>query len=392
MPYAEIKIPDEMGEVDEWVVVTWLKQVGDRVQKDEVLLVLQAAKVSYDYPAPADGKVAEILAAQGEVVNKQQVLARLEVETSPPAETAPAGEQTASPSPAGAPESPRRAGGALVSPLARRVARENQVDLAQVTGSGPGGRISDKDVLAYIAARQAHPAVEEETPGPAGQPAAQEIPFTGARALIARRMLESMQSMAQLTLHTEADVTDLVALREQLKQHDPLTYSDLIVRACALALEQHPHVNATLDGERIRILPEIHIGLAVALKDGLIVPVILNANRLSLKEIAAARERLVERARSGKITPAEYSGGTFTVTNLGTYDIDGFTPIINPPEAAILGVGRIREKVVVHQGKVAQRAMLTLSLTIDHRIVDGAPGAEFLKTIKQLLEAPAQLT
>jgi pyruvate dehydrogenase E2 component (dihydrolipoamide acetyltransferase) len=434
MPYLDILIPDELGEVEEYVVVTWLKRVGDRVKKDEIMLVLQAAKVAYDFPAPADGKVVEILTQQGDVVNKQQVLARLEVGKAEDVESSPQGEQAAPPTPESpqvkatpvamrmaadhgvnldlvsgsgpngwitekdvqaylesSPKAPGKTAEVLSSPLAKRVARENQVDLTQVTGSGEGGRISEKDVLAYLEAQKARPPKKREPPKLQGQPAAREIPFTGPRALIAKRMLESIQGMAQLTLHTEADVTELIGLRESLKQQYPLTYTDLIVRACALALEQHPHINATLDGDCIRILPEIHIGLAVALEDGLIVPVIPNANRLNLQEIAEVRGRLVERARSGKLTPAEYNGGTFTVTNLGTYDIDGFTPIINPPEAAVLGVGRIIEKVVVHNGKVAQRAMITLSLTIDHRIVDGAPGAAFLKTVKQVLETPEQL-
>lgn len=385
MPYLDILIPDEMGDVEECVVVTWLKRVGDRVKKDEVMLVLQAAKVAYDYPAPADGKVIEILAKQGDVVNKQQVLARLEVGIVEDVESAPQREQAAPPTPGKTAE-------VLASPLAKRVARENQVDLTQVTGSGEGGRISEKDVLVYLEARKARLPEKGEPQKPQSQPITKEIPFTGPRALIAKRMLESIQGMAQLTLHTEADVTELVDLRESLKKQYLLTYTDLIVRACALALEQHPHINVTLDGDRIRILPEIHIGIAVALEDGLIVPVILNANRLSLQEIAEMRGRLVERTRSGNLTPAEYSGGTFTVTNLGTYDIDGFTPIINPPQAAILGVGRILEKVVVHNGEIAQRAMVTLSLTVDHRIVDGAPGAAFLKTVKRILETPEQLS
>ncbi|NMC79663.1 MAG: 2-oxo acid dehydrogenase subunit E2, partial [Chloroflexi bacterium] len=361
MPNLDILIPDELGDVEECVVVTWLKRVGDPIKKGETLVVLQAAKVAYDYPSPSDGTVMEILAQQGEVVNKQQVLARLEVgaagaKPAPPPEAA---------APAPAPtRAPAKAGEVLASPLAKRVAREHQVDITQVPGSGAGGRISEKDVLAYVEAQKARPTA---APQPAGQAAAEEIPFSGVRALIAKRMLESIQGMAQLTLLTEADVTELVDLRESLKAQFPLTYTDLILPACAQALEQHPRLNATLDGDRIRILPEINIGLAVALEDGLIVPVIPNTNRLSLQQISETRQRLVERARTGKLTLDEYNGGTFTLTNLGTYDIDGFTPIINPPEAAILGVGRIVEKVVVHNGKIAQRAMLTLSLTIDHR-------------------------
>jgi pyruvate dehydrogenase E2 component (dihydrolipoamide acetyltransferase) len=272
------------------------------------------------------------------------------------------------------------------SPVAKRLASEHHVDLAQVIGTGGGGRITEKDVLAFIEAQR--PAKPQAAPA---APQGEAIPLAGTRATIARRMHHSLESMAQLTLHTEADVTELVAMRESLKQQVPITFTDLVVRACALALRQHPRLNATLDGETIRLLPQVNIGLAVALDEGLIVPVMRDADRQSLTNLAQARIRLAERARANQLTLDEVSGGTFTVTNLGNYDIDAFTPIINPPEAAILGVGRIVEKVVIYQGKISQRAMMTLSLTFDHRLVDGAPASAFLQSIKQLLESPGRL-
>jgi pyruvate dehydrogenase E2 component (dihydrolipoamide acetyltransferase) len=215
------------------------------------------------------------------------------------------------------------------------------------------------------------------------------------RQTIARRMHESLQGTAQLTLHTEADVTELVALRERLKAgggtESAATYTDFIVRTCARALRQHPGVNVTLRGETIHYLPDIHIGLAVALDNGLVVPVIRHADRKTLAELAEERVQLAARARAGQLTAEEMSGGTFTVTNLGAYDVDWFTPIVNLPEAAILGVGRVAEKVVIHRGRVAQRSMLGLSLTIDHRLIDGAPGAAFLQAIRAELEEPGQV-
>lgn len=437
MPILDVVIPDEIGEVDECVVVTWLKREGSAVEKDEVLLILQAEKVSFELPSPAAGQVIAILAQQGEVVKKGQPLARLEVtervETLPPAPpqaaaapARPVGEVRASPVAkrlarernvdlslvAGTGEEgritekdvlvfveARQAKAAPppappASPVAKRMAREHNVDLAQVSGTGEGGRVTEKDVLAFVeaqGAKAAPPPTPSEAMSEAVPSAGKTLPLSGARGTIARRMHDSLQSMAQLTLHTEAEVTELVALRESLKAHTPLTYTDLIVRACALALRQHPRLNATLEGETIRLLPQINIGLAVALDDGLIVPVIPAADQKSLAELAKLRTRLVERARAGQLTKEEISGGTFTVTNLGNYEIDAFTPIINPPEAAILGVGRVVEKVVIYQGKIAQRARITLSLTFDHRLVDGAPAAAFLQTIKQLLEAPEQL-
>ncbi len=426
MPILDIVVPAEIGDVDECVVVTWLKRQGDAVEQDAVLLILQAEKISFEVPAPAAGRIAAILAQQGEVVKKGQVVAQLEVEHV----------AAAAPPPPGPPAAPARQ--VVASPAAKRLARERNVDLAQIGGSGEGGRITEKDVLAFLEARPApaEPAAREVRASPVAKRLAREhnvdlaqvsasssdgrisekdvlafiearqakaapmpatpapkdaLPLTGLRATIARRMHDSLHSMAQLTLHTEADVTGLVTLRENLKAALAVTYTDLIVRACALALRQHPRLNATLEGETIRLLPEINIGLAVALDDGLIVPVIPQADRRTLGDLAQTRIRLVERARANQLSKEEISGGTFTVTNLGNYDIDAFTPIINPPEAAILGVGRIVEKVVIYQGKIAQRAMLTLSLTFDHRLVDGAPAAAFLQTVKRLLEAPEQL-
>ena len=440
MPVLDIVIPKEVGEIEECVVVTWFKREGNMVSKGDDLLILQAEKVSFEVPAPATGKLTVILAQQGEVVTKDQVLAQMEVTEVEEVAPQPPGEPEAAQAGSSAPP-PQQI---RASPVAKRLAREHGIDLAQVPGSGTDGRITEKDVLAFIEIQQAKPETVSaplrevrvspvakrlarehsidlsqvvgtggagritekdvrvfmeaqaapprtaESTAPPLPPAEETVPMVGIRATIAQRMHQSLQSMAQLTLHTEADVTELMALREKLKQNAPITYTDLIVRASALALRQHPRLNATLDGETIRLLPRVNVGVAVALDDGLIVPVIQDADRQKLADLAGSRTRLVERARAGQLTKAEISGGTFTVTNLGTYDIDAFTPIVNPPEAAILGVGRIVDKVVIHQDKIAQRSMLTLNLTFDHRLVDGAPAAAFLQTIKQLLENPGE--
>ncbi len=444
---AIILPPDLEAETEEYAIVTWLKRPGDPVRKGETLVIVQAEKVSFELPAPADGTLTDILVPQGAVAKGGEVLARMDaVETSTKAEVEAPLAESAPP----ATSTPVRA-----SPIAKRLAREHGVDLARIQGSGSGGRITEKDVRAVIGARPAVPieappaapkpvraspvakrlareqgvdlaqvqgsgaggritekdvraAIEARTPAP---PVAPEIrpaeeaeetretgesrPLAGMRAAIARRMHASLQEMAQLTLFTEADVTELVDLRRRLKaaaaETAPVTYTDLLVRAAALALRQHPNVNITLEDGRIRQLSHVHVGLAVGLDDGLVVPVLRDADRKTPAELARLRVQLVERARSGQLTSEEMNGGTFTVTNLGMFDIDGFTPIVNPPEAAILGVGRVVEKVVVHQGKIAQRWMMTLSLTIDHRLVDGAPGAAFLQTIKGLLETPGPL-
>ncbi len=412
MRLVDIYVPESIGQAEEYVVVTWLKRVGDPVQEGELLLVVQVEKVAYDIPSPVSGTLAEILVQQGEVAGRDQPLARVAVEaeeTTPPAPSP--GEVLASPlarrlarehnvdlrqvegtgrdgriterdvrryleqQQAAASEAPaqQEARDVRASPAAKRLAREHNVDLREVKGTGRGGRITERDVLAYLEARQAR----ERT-----------IPFAGMRATIARRMRESLQSTAQVTLHTEADVTELVEWYQQHASEHGITYTDFIVRACALALREHPRLNAVLEADHIRLLPEVHIGVAVALDEGLVVPVIQNADRKGLRALAAARRELAERARAGRLTAEEMSGGTFTVTNLGMYEIDGFTPILNPPEVAILGVGRIVEKIVIHRGKVAQRSMMTLSLTFDHQVVDGAPAAAFLQTVKKHLEQP----
>ncbi|UCC50239.1 MAG: 2-oxo acid dehydrogenase subunit E2 [Anaerolineaceae bacterium] len=384
MPLIDILIPEEMGPVEECVIVAWFKREGDHVNHGDDLLIIQAEKVSFDVPSPATGTLSAILVQQGEVAKLDQPLARIDINQADfemmSATVAPQPERAANLLPPPARE-------IRASPIAKRLARQRGIDLALVSGSGKGGRITEKDVRAFIETQLAQPKSVAATPTDKNL----SIPMVGMRATIAQRMHQSLQDMAQITLHTEADATELVALRNRLKHSQPVTYTDLFVKASALALRQHPQLNATLDGDIIKILPEINIGLAVALEDGLIVPVLRGADQLSPADLARVRVRLVKRARSNQLIPADLTGGTFTITNLGIYDIDAFTPIVNPPEAAILGIGRIVDKVVIYKDKIAQRSMITLSLSFDHRLVDGAPAAAFLQTIKQNLEQPAGL-
>jgi pyruvate dehydrogenase E2 component (dihydrolipoamide acetyltransferase) len=206
----------------------------------------------------------------------------------------------------------------------------------------------------------------------------------GMRKTIADRMSQSLHQSAQLTITTEADVTAAVELRERLVRQFDFTYGDLLIQAAARALLRHPRMNGRLTEDTIVIMPQVNVGMAVALEDGLIVPVIFDADRKSLREIAATTRELGERARTGKLRLEEVSGGTFTITNLGTYGVDAFTPIINVGETGILGVGRIVEKPVVHRGEIVRRSMITLSLTFDHRLIDGAPAAQFLQTVIEI--------
>jgi pyruvate dehydrogenase E2 component (dihydrolipoamide acetyltransferase) len=268
----------------------------------------------------------------------------------------------------------------LISPMARRLAQEHGLDITQITGSGPGGRIVEEDVRKLIEAKKEVP--------PVTAPPGRVIPFIGMRQAIAERMAESLRTMAQVTVTTEVDVSETVRLREELKEEFDLTYTDIVVKAVAMALKKHPLLNATLVGEDIHLLEEVNIGMAVALEEGLIVPVVREADKKGLSEIARETKRLAQGARENTLTVDEVTGGTFTVTNVGMYEVDTFTPIVNPPEAAILGVGRIIEKPAVKKGQIVVCSMMHLSLTFDHRIVDGAPAADFLRTVKHTLEKP----
>ncbi|MBP1701357.1 MAG: catalytic protein [Chloroflexi bacterium] len=276
----------------------------------------------------------------------------------------------------------------LITPAARKLAGEHGLDITRIQGSGPGGRIVEDDIVRLVSPPPTAPTVPTPAPAPIAGPIGAAVPFTGLRQMIAENMVASLHSMAQVTVTSEIDVTELVDLRERLKKEFDLTYTDLIVKAVTVALRKHPRLNATLDGEIIQPLEEIHIGVGVALEEGLIVPVIRNADKLSVQEIGAALRSLAAKARSNSLEIDEISGGTFTITNLGAFGIDAFTPIINPPEVAILGVGRIVEKVVVYRGDVARRWMMVLSLTFDHRLVDGAPAAAFMQTLGDVLSHP----
>jgi pyruvate dehydrogenase E2 component (dihydrolipoamide acetyltransferase) len=276
-----------------------------------------------------------------------------------------------------------------ISPVARRAAQDLGVDVEALARAKPGQRISRADVEAAARAKS------EAVPPPA--PAVREVPMGSVRRVIARRMAESAHAVAPVTLTTEVDATDLVRLRDQLKRDRAgtelavPTYNDLLAKVVATALATHPHLNASLQDDAIVIHPQVNVGLAVDTERGLLVPVVRDVGNKSVVQIAQDAAGLTERARAGRATSGDLSGGTFTITNLGMYEIDAFTPIVNLPETAILGVGRIVAKpVVVDEAKetIAVRRMLALSLTFDHRLVDGAPAARFLQEIKRLVERP----
>lgn len=273
------------------------------------------------------------------------------------------------------------------TPVAERMAAEAGIDLASVKGSGLQGRVTRQDIERALAERQA--AAVERKP-------LKQQPLSGFRAVIAERLAQSWRERPQVTLFTEADAVNLVQARQQLNQALPseeqkVSYNALLIKLCALALAEHPLLNAYLEGNQIVYPEDINIALAVDTERGLTVPVIHQVQQKTLRQIHHELLEKVERALNNRCTPEDLDGGTFTITNLGAYDIDGFTPILNPPQTAILGVGKIRSKPVGYQGQLVLREQVTLSLSFDHRLVDGAPAARFLQRIKHLIENPFML-
>lgn len=420
---TEIVLPQWGMEMQDGTIVRWLKREGDAVAEGEPIVEVETAKLQTELESTASGILTRIVAGEGEIVPIRGVLCVIGEpgEGSADAAATAAGDGRRTP----------------VVPAARRLARERGIDLAQVSGSGPQGRILIADVEAVIL-RQAQDdgvggqddrvGVEgavgvgaegtagvggrgervgtEGVVGVGGQGAAdgaegvvEVIPLAGIRGAVAGRMLDSLRTTAQVTLTTEANVTDAMRLRRGLSRHQggdaaggigPLA---VVVKAAAEALRRHPRLNAIRaaaddGGEEVRVLREINIGLAVALDEGLVTPVIRQADGKSLARLAAESRDLAARTRQGRPRPEEISGGTFTITNLGANEIDAFTPIINPPQVAILGVGRVAEKPVIVNGEVGKGETMYLSLTFDHCALDGAPAAAFLQTLKGLLEDP----
>jgi pyruvate dehydrogenase E2 component (dihydrolipoamide acetyltransferase) len=374
----------------EGTIQQWFKSEGDPIKTGEALFEVETEKVLYEVESTAGGTVAKLLygleavvpvglpvaviAEAGEDVT--EVAARYsDGAPAPQAATSPAGSPTpgtgsAAAAPAAAATNGKRA---PVTPAARKLAAEHNIDTARLTGTGPGGRITREDVQQAIDAGAQTPAE------------AQSIPLRGMRKVIAERMHKSLQDTAQLTITTEVDVTQLIERREEVRREFNTTYNDFIIQACAHALLRHPRMNASLEGDAIQLHSAIHVGFAVALDEGLIVPVVHDADKKPLKTIAQEARSLAEKARAGELKLEEVSGGTFTVSNLGMAGVDAFTPIINSPQTGILGVGRIVDKPVVYQGEIAKRSMLVLSLTFDHRVIDGAPAGAFLGSVADLL-------
>ena len=401
----EITVPKLGLTMEEATLVSWKAAAGDMVKKEQIVLVLETDKVTFEMPSPGDGLLHPV-AAPGSRIEVSQVVGYLAADKAelaklaaqhPAAETgAPAAAAAAASRPvagaAGQTAAPAAAGGRVkASPVARVMAQAHGIDLGLIAGTGPGGRVVRADVLKAI--EKGVPAKAASAPAAAAGEllsVVQEIPIAGVRKVIFRNMHLSLATQAQLTLHTEASAAAIMRLRSRLNAAGAkVSYNAVLVKVIAQALKQHPLVNASVEGEVIKVWRQVHVGVAMNVGRGLIVPKVRNADSKSIREISADIDRLAEAAKAGSLALDDLTLGTFTLTNLGAWDIDDFTPIVNHPESAILGVGRIVEKPVARDGQVVIEPRLALSLSFDHRIIDGAPGAAFLKTIKDMIEEPA---
>jgi pyruvate dehydrogenase E2 component (dihydrolipoamide acetyltransferase) len=446
---TEVILPKLGQTMEEGAIIEWVKKEGDPVTRGDLLFTVESDKAVLEVEATARGFLRKILVPEGQTVPVLTTVALITrtADEDISSYIAPAAaaatvqgparvhaEELAELELAGAQIEPvRTVGRIFASPRARKTAREKGLDLTLIVGSGPNGRIVERDVLDFLATRprvtpmalrtadtlgvdlteitgtgisgritkaDVEAAAEAAAPTVAPPPAeiftVETVPMIGLRRIIAERMAASDRATARVTLFTEADATAFVKTREQFR--DSVAdewgfapgYNDLLGLVVTRALREFPYMNARLDanGQSIEQLQQVNVGMAVDTERGLLVPVIHDADTKGLRAFGAEFRALAERARLGKSLPDDLSGGTFTITNLGMYDIDAFTPIINLPEAAILGVGRIQPKPVVWDGKIVIRDMWTLSLTFDHRLVDGAPAARFLQRIKQLVENP----
>ena len=375
----------------EGVVTEWTKTSGQQVSRDEILARIESEKVTYDLEAIGDG-IFHPVVKEGDAAPVDGVIAYLLAEgEAPPEEKIETrrAQATAGPVPrrASRPRARSAPGGIIPStPGARRLARRLKVDLAEVPATGPRGRVTESDVRAY--AERGSPADAGPTSLP--QPS-KTTPLAGMRKVIAERMRSSLANTAQLSYFLEVDVTEAQRLREEFsrKPDRVVTVAHLLIVACAAALKREPALNSLLSEGKILDFDRIDMGVAVALEDGLVVPVLRNVGEMDIVEISNATYALATRAREGKLTSDEMMGGTFTISVLGT--VDGFTPILNPGQNAILGAGCSVEKPVVREGEIVVREMMTLSLTADHQVVDGAVAARFLQSLQEALEQPEAL-
>lgn len=401
----EIKAPSFPESVADGTVATWHKKPGEAVKRDDLIVDIETDKVVLEVLAEADGVLGAIVAEEGATVLSNQVLGSIEeggaAAAASAAAAAPAATAAAAPAAADGEDDP------IAAPAARKLAEENGINIASVAGTGKGGRVTKEDVVAAVAAKKAAPAA---APAKAAAPSAaapvfaagdrieKRVPMTRVRATVAKRLVEAQSNMAMLTTFNEVDMTEVMALRSKYKDlfeksHNGvrLGFMSFFVKAATEALKRFPAVNASIDGGDIVYHGYADIGVAVSSDRGLVVPVLRNAELMSLAEIEGGIATFGKKARDGKLSMDEMTGGTFTITNGGTFGSMMSTPIVNPPQAAILGMHNIIQRPMAINGQVVIRPMMYLALSYDHRLIDGKEAVTFLVTIKNLLEDPARL-
>jgi pyruvate dehydrogenase E2 component (dihydrolipoamide acetyltransferase) len=437
MAVTKVVMPKLSEAMETGKLLRWLKQEGDRISGGDIIAEIETDKADIELEAFGSGVLRKLLATPGTAVPvggliaviaeaDEDISAVVRPAAAAPPAPAPAAASAAPPAPAPAapPAAPPRVSAAApapsapagvaasaaavlppgrlrVSPLARKLAQRASIDLARVTGTGPSGRIIQRDIEAFAAAR---PPAAAGRPAPAAVamapalartgPDTEDVPLSPIRAAIARQMTQSKAPVPHFYITTEIAMERAAALREELQAlpgAPKVTFTDVVVRACAVTLQKHPGVNASFTGDAIRRHRAAHIGIAVAVEDGLITPVLRDCDRKSLFQIAAESRDLVERTRARKLRQQELSGATFSVSNLGMFPVDEFSAIINPPEGAILAVGAIVDKPVVVDGQLAVGKRMRVTLSADHRVMDGAMGARFLADLRAALEAPLAL-
>jgi len=400
----EIKAPQFPESVADGTVATWHKQPGDAVKRDELIVDIETDKVVMEVLAEADGVLSEIVKNEGDTVLSGELLGKLDAgATATASAPAAAPAQAAAPAAASAPA----AGGedAILAPAARKLAEENGIDPNSVKGTGKDGRVTKEDLVAAIEAKKSAPAAAAKPAAAAAAPVVaagdrteKRVPMTRLRAKVAERLVEAQSNMAMLTTFNEVDMTEIMALRSKYKDlfektHNGvrLGFMSFLVKASVEALKRFPAVNASIDGTDIVYHGYQDIGVAVSSDRGLVVPVLRNAELMNLAEVESGIATFGKKARDGKLSIEEMTGGTFTITNGGTFGSMMSTPIVNPPQAAILGMHNILQRPMAINGQVVIRPMMYLALSYDHRLIDGKEAVSFLVTIKNLLEDPARL-
>ena len=410
----EVKMPQLGLTMEEGTVTRWVKQEGDAVKVGDVILEITTDKLTSEVESEHDGVLLKIVAQEGEDIPVKGLLAYIgeageQVGDAPAAKAeapAPAAETPAPTATPTAPAAPAAGGRIRISPLAKKTAVKLGVDYTTVAGSGPLGRIVQKDILAAAEAAKTAPAAPAPVAEAAVEKAAPKktalelmdgdevVKLAGMRKVVSERMTKSAQEIPTVTQNVRIDVTELMAFRKKINNDLGVKYSlnDYVLKATAKALKQNKHILVSLDGDRIIKRAHVNIGMAVALDDGLIVPVIKDADKMSLGEISEAARDLAERARTNKLAMDEYKGSTFSISNLGMFGVETFDPIINQPDAGILGVCAVQDELVMDaEGNITKRQFMRISFTYDHRLIDGATAAKFELVIRDLMEHPMQI-